>query len=169
MAFSVDVERCSGCGRCVTACPNEAICLLAGKAIIESSCCGACGACAALCPNEAIRLAVDPVEKALQVLPQASTQAVPFHIESPQPSPLTRSAWLNMAFSFFGREVAPRLVDLLIASLAHRLERPAAAVLPADLPPSRGDNVPEKRRRNQRQARYQGGRRRDFSKGKQHF
>jgi heterodisulfide reductase subunit A-like polyferredoxin len=47
-------ERCSGCGRCVQACPHGA-CRLSegGKSAVEPELCRRCGACAAVCPCKA--------------------------------------------------------------------------------------------------------------------
>lgn|GEM_PF-2394807 len=52
----VDVEKCSGCGSCVDICPNDAIELVEGRAVIAAEACAGCGVCVDECPNEALAL-----------------------------------------------------------------------------------------------------------------
>ena len=75
MAFSVhvNIERCTGCGNCVTACPVDALelhivdpvtkekiyAVRNGKSIIldvKSELCAGCGVCILACPYDVIRL-----------------------------------------------------------------------------------------------------------------
>lgn len=62
----VDKSQCSGCGKCVSACPVEAMGLVSAndphepkkkKAIVGEAICLGCGVCARACPEEAISLA----------------------------------------------------------------------------------------------------------------
>jgi heterodisulfide reductase subunit A len=53
---TVDVERCSGCGECVLACPYNAIELVDGHAQIEETACKGCGTCVGHCLPKAITL-----------------------------------------------------------------------------------------------------------------
>jgi heterodisulfide reductase subunit A len=52
----VDVDRCSGCGECVLACPYNAIELVEGHAQIEETACKGCGTCVGHCLSKAITL-----------------------------------------------------------------------------------------------------------------
>lgn len=56
-SISINRSVCTGCGLCVSICPDNGLCLVAGKAA-PSSCsifgCFACGHCMAVCPTEAI-------------------------------------------------------------------------------------------------------------------
>jgi len=56
---AIRTERCSGCGRCVAACPERIITLETEKhrkhaIITEPHRCSNCGACIDACPIEAI-------------------------------------------------------------------------------------------------------------------
>jgi anaerobic sulfite reductase subunit C len=52
---TLDSARCHGCGQCVEACHEGAICLNGeSMARIDSSACVGCGQCITVCPNEAI-------------------------------------------------------------------------------------------------------------------
>jgi dissimilatory sulfite reductase (desulfoviridin) alpha/beta subunit len=51
---AVSPRHCTGCGACVTACPDAAISILAGAAGINADRCLGCGACAKACPEKAI-------------------------------------------------------------------------------------------------------------------
>ncbi len=52
----VDVERCSGCGECVLACPYKAIELVEGRAQVSETLCKGCGTCVGHCLPKAITL-----------------------------------------------------------------------------------------------------------------
>lgn len=47
---------CQGCGNCVTACPNLALEVVGGKAVVDRGRCLLCGYCAPVCPQFAIRV-----------------------------------------------------------------------------------------------------------------
>jgi len=49
--------RCTGCGKCVTVCPQGCIRLEEGKAVTCRENCTACGACTAVCPRDAREIA----------------------------------------------------------------------------------------------------------------
>ena len=52
----VDNEKCTGCGICVTFCPEGTLLLDKGKAIFDLRYCKGCGICAFECPLEAIKM-----------------------------------------------------------------------------------------------------------------
>jgi MinD superfamily P-loop ATPase len=50
----VDVEKCSGCGRCAEVCQYHAIVVLGGKTLVFPELCHGCGSCTLECPENAI-------------------------------------------------------------------------------------------------------------------
>ncbi len=50
----MDLEKCTGCGRCAEACNYNAITVMKEKAMIFPEICHICGACSLVCPQEAI-------------------------------------------------------------------------------------------------------------------
>lgn len=50
------IERCTGCGDCVSTCPENALAINDRKVIINRSICSACGKCIPSCPEEAITI-----------------------------------------------------------------------------------------------------------------
>jgi ferredoxin len=55
MAAKIDSGKCTGCGKCISACPMEVIEIHDGKAVISDGCVE-CGVCVSVCPNGAITL-----------------------------------------------------------------------------------------------------------------
>ena len=56
MPIKVELEMCDGCGRCVEACPMDALRLEEGKPIMRYDECWYCGACVEDCPRQALSL-----------------------------------------------------------------------------------------------------------------
>jgi len=56
--FRVDEELCKGCGKCIKACPVDAIGggVKKAPAVIDQDACIGCGSCAEVCPFEAVAL-----------------------------------------------------------------------------------------------------------------
>lgn len=52
--IQVNKELCTGCGACVANCPQQAISLVNGHAVISRDMCSGCRLCFEICPNEAI-------------------------------------------------------------------------------------------------------------------
>lgn len=92
--FTVDRNRCEGCGVCVQRCPVGAISLVGGKAAIDGDKCIGCGTCAQVCPRGAI-----------------SEVGVP---ERAQPGKVSRLApVVGSAMALLGRLAVPYLMDVL--------------------------------------------------------
>jgi uncharacterized Fe-S center protein len=50
----VEIERCGGCGKCTTVCPQAAMTLADGRAVLNPEHCVGCGDCMRSCPTGAI-------------------------------------------------------------------------------------------------------------------
>jgi NAD-dependent dihydropyrimidine dehydrogenase PreA subunit len=109
MAMYIDPAVCNGCGACVEVCPNEAIRLVSGKAVINQEKCAACATCAGACPLQAI------LEEAPLALPKPADPGAELATSRPpaQEPVLSLSPWLGATLAFMGREIIPRLLDIL--------------------------------------------------------
>ena len=57
VTLNLDMEKCVGCGMCITVCPHAVFKMNEKHAYIEErDACMECGACAKNCPAEAIRV-----------------------------------------------------------------------------------------------------------------
>jgi NAD-dependent dihydropyrimidine dehydrogenase PreA subunit len=56
MAVQVDLEKCTGCGTCVDACPSEALSMGDEKVVVDEDACIDCAACVDECPVEALAM-----------------------------------------------------------------------------------------------------------------
>ena len=55
VTLTLDDEKCTGCGMCLTVCPHAVFSLDDGRArIVDRDACMECGACALNCPAEAL-------------------------------------------------------------------------------------------------------------------
>ena len=52
----IDQIKCTGCGLCLTVCPDQTLSLLNGKAVAGGARCLACAHCRAICPAQAITI-----------------------------------------------------------------------------------------------------------------
>jgi pyruvate formate lyase activating enzyme len=68
-------ERCTGCGRCLTACPEKAIEIVEGRSRTHRTLCKACGACAEVCPEEA-RVLMGKSVSAKEVFAEVNKDAI---------------------------------------------------------------------------------------------
>jgi NAD-dependent dihydropyrimidine dehydrogenase PreA subunit len=128
MVIQVNQELCTGCGACIDVCSIGAIHLLDQRAVIDDALCTACEACIEACPNEAIALhsVVEP-SVSIVTLPKAETSPVTYSKKVVLPEVVTPTRSLvplaGAALGFLGRELAPRLVDIVVNTLERRLAR----------------------------------------------
>ena len=148
--MQVDLEKCTGCGDCLDVCPVEAISMHNYKAWIDSETCLDCRACVQVCRVDAIcptTLAV-PVEAAPV---RSIVVRQPAELERPTSQPAV--PWTRAALTFAGREILPRVVDVVIGALERRLSQPQVSTLSNSsqtVTPRKGGPAGKQRRRRKR-------------------
>ncbi|MBN1428531.1 MAG: 4Fe-4S binding protein [Anaerolineae bacterium] len=150
MNIQIDETRCTGCGGCVEACPTGAISLTNGVAMVDQTLCAQCRACIDVCPVGAIAAVPDT---SMVVQPPVAVANIP----EAKPVSISPKPWLVSALAFAGREIVPRLADVLIVALENRLTRPKTVSGMASMP---SNHFTGQGRGQRRQARYRGGRNR---------
>lgn len=160
MVIQVNKELCAGCGVCVDACSVGAIQLVEHWAEINDALCTQCEACIDACPNVAITsLCIPALNIPIAALPAVESQIVPVHSRITLPETASPARGIvplaGTALTFLGREVVPRLVDVL-ATVLERWLTTQATNSSASLLAS-PNNPPRTRRGIRRQARYRGG------------
>jgi len=123
--ITINPERCTGCGACLEVCPEGALYLVDGRAVLDSQLCRECEICIAVCPTEAI-LSTEPV---------APSATEPTHVPALRPEPeivrvnthprvFLRAKVLpvvSAALVWAGREIVPRLAEYLVYDLDRRV------------------------------------------------
>ncbi len=62
------VDACLGCGHCTLSCPNRALTLWQGKAVLDQARCLRCWTCHEVCPHGAVRVELPPAGRLLRLL-----------------------------------------------------------------------------------------------------
>ncbi|MGD8456157.1 MAG: 4Fe-4S binding protein [Anaerolineales bacterium] len=122
--IAIDQTRCTGCGECVSVCPNGAVTLVAGIASVNEAVCEECEVCLGVCPHNAI-ISVEAVEPELSrgTLPDPKPAQIQVESTSP-PSVKEALPVLSSVMVSTGREVLPRLASMAMDLLDQRV-RPA--------------------------------------------
>jgi NAD-dependent dihydropyrimidine dehydrogenase PreA subunit len=162
MKMQVDAEKCIGCGVCVEACPNGAIQLRDGLAVLDQTFCTQCQVCADVCPAGAIAAVELPiaVTEPAAIQPVSKAEIVVMETVPASPKP-----WLSAVLAFAGREILPRLADALLAALDRQLAQIQLAQPQASLS-SQNTEILSRQNRGQgyrRRRRY--GRNRQWGRG----
>lgn len=152
-------ERCTGCGACVEICPAGAISPADGKVVVDKALCRGCEACLAACPSGAIVLVTQegpaPETKRLPALCQEPAVVRVRTLPAPVPVRSRTLPVVGTALAWAGREILPRLADLLLDTLDRRTScLQAKSVARSHRPLARGG----KKRGQQNRYRQQGGR-----------
>jgi len=122
----VDVARCTGCGACVDACPAGAIQVVederGGHAQVDAETCRVCEACIAACPEEAIMVQLEG-----ELVSPEETMPVQAPSRAIQPAwPVPKAViWAGAVLALAGREILPRVADLLVDAVARRASQPS--------------------------------------------
>lgn len=130
----VDEAGCTGCGVCLTACPQEAIVLEADRAEISQELCTDCGVCLSACPEDAIQqIELAPATRPSHSRPEREPTIAlsPTRVEQPparprslevvRPSPSALERRQTVATA--AATVGPVALDLLARLAEHWLSR----------------------------------------------
>jgi NAD-dependent dihydropyrimidine dehydrogenase PreA subunit len=120
MTIHINADLCMGCGACVDACPPQAICLVADKAVIRPDLCTACGDCVKVCAPGAITIA----EPTALMRPAVSAPTTIQVVQQTSQAPGKIVLWTGIAATVIEQHILPRLADAFIAALERRLSRP---------------------------------------------
>jgi NAD-dependent dihydropyrimidine dehydrogenase PreA subunit len=129
----IDAERCDGCGTCVKVCPDGAIYLVDGVAMVDQALCRECEACIAACPWEAISYSCEAVK------PRAEPERLPARRPEPEviqvrteTAPLRAKVLpvVSAALVWAGRELLTYLTDYALDNLDRRTVSPGTRVEP---------------------------------------
>jgi NAD-dependent dihydropyrimidine dehydrogenase PreA subunit len=160
MVIQVNQELCTGCGVCIDACSVGAIQLVDQRAVIDDALCTACEVCIEACSNEAISTRSMPEPSvSIVTLPAAEAHPVPVWEKAALPEKALPARGLvplaGAALGFLGRELAPRLVDVVVNTLERRLARSTTTTAPYVSTPTRVRTTGGRGER--RQTRYRSG------------
>ncbi len=125
--IEISRDRCTGCGECVEVCPTGALSIEAGRAQVDQALCRGCEACVGACQEGAVISVAAPVAVAEPRQPQPRPVAV-IEVPPPRTAPVPWSQRILPALagviSYTGREVLPRVLEILAATPQER--RPGA-------------------------------------------
>lgn len=154
----IDIERCNGCGKCVEVCPSGALYLVDDKATVDAALCSDCESCIAACPTGAIVCAEPAMAAATEPphLPALRSEPEPVRFVSHAPAPWRARVLpaMGAVLVWAGREVLPRLTEVLLYDLDRRvLTKRRASTSHTTSACDSSTNGRERRRRRHRRGR----------------
>ena len=161
--ITIKNELCNGCGICVDTCPTRALLLQNGKACIDLSLCEGCEVCIESCPQGAlVSQEAVPVESDVIRIPSdpAPVQGVELETRDLRIRDAILTA-VGPLLLWTGREILPRLADLILSSLDRRIQ-PADTALNYETMPYAGQRQAAKGR-GRRNRRRRNGKNRRFT------
>jgi NAD-dependent dihydropyrimidine dehydrogenase PreA subunit len=134
----INTERCNGCGECIAVCPTSALYLVDGKATVDGALCSDCESCIAACPTNAI-LSAEPVTTPATEparMPALRPEPEVVWVETHPPVPLRTKVLpvVGAALVWAGREIVPRLAEVLLYDLDRRLVKRQTPGAPRSTP-----------------------------------
>jgi len=151
-------DKCTGCGLCIETCPNGALQLANGIAILAQAACTQCQVCVDACPEGAISAVEMPIVAtgpyAVQSVHESKDMVT-------NPVPIDSKPWLLSALAFAGQEILPRLAEVLIGVLDRRLALAQPVKTQISIPPEHAEPAitPNRKRDYHRRYRIRFGRR----------
>ena len=135
----VDSKLCDGCGLCVEACPNGAVKIASGVAVIDPASCQETGACLAVCPQGALLQVTEPAEliekdSHRHPIPVRATPLVKKAPSSVAKPSVGVGAWLGAALAYVVSDVAPQVFRYWM----ERRRQPSSPAPMASQPMGRG-------------------------------
>ncbi|MBN1267880.1 MAG: 4Fe-4S binding protein [Anaerolineales bacterium] len=110
--ITINQAVCTGCGICLTTCPQNAISMKNGLAWIDPQLCDSCGECLEACPNQAIFADPQPVP-GTSLLPVKEPAAITI-LEPESISEYSDSPGVAKNLAVLGGTLLASLVDTLL-------------------------------------------------------
>lgn len=108
----INLELCTGCGLCVTVCPDNTITLVDGKALVSGDKCMACGHCQAACPAQAILVGEVFVDLGFKHIDEKTGWLAPGAVDAAELVQLLRSR--RSVRSYHEKQVPQSLLEDLV-------------------------------------------------------
>jgi len=123
--ITIRAESCDGCGACLEVCSNGALYLIEGKAVVDGALCSDCELCITACPAKAIlsaELVTTPATEPAR-MPALRPEPEIVQVETHPPVSLRAKVLpiVGAALVWSGREIVPRLAEVLLYDLDRRV------------------------------------------------
>jgi len=103
MMLHMNLDACTGCGVCIGACPAGAMCLVTGKAVVNTEFCTVCRTCIGMCPTGAVMVVTPPAHAALTAVPRPPAAALPSQKQEAAPGGIALWTGIALALAVLGR------------------------------------------------------------------